>query len=95
VSGLDGGGSGARLSSALTGLGLVADASDLISPQNSGVMGMIDRVAAGSNAAAIILRQGFERGLIKFQPATADGPTAAAPEGALAETGNAPTMLKP
>lgn len=77
------------LSSALTGLGLVADASDLISPQNSGVMGMIDRIAAGSNAAAIILGQGFERGLIKFQPATADGPAAAAPEGALADGGTA------
>jgi uncharacterized protein YukE len=73
------------LSSALTGLGLVADASDLISPQNSGVMGTIDRIAAGSNAAAIILQQGVARGLIKFRPATADGPAAAAPGEAAAD----------
>jgi uncharacterized protein YukE len=76
------------LSYALTGLGLVADASDLISPQNSGVMGMIDRIAAGSNAAAMILRQGFARGLITFRPATADGPGVASQE-ALADGGTA------
>jgi hypothetical protein len=77
------------LSAALTGLGLVADASDLISPQNNGVMGVIDRIAAGSNAAAIFLQQGFARGVIKFKPATADGPGAAAPEEAAADGGTA------
>jgi uncharacterized protein YukE len=76
------------LSNALTGLGLVADASDLISPQNSGVMGTIDRLAAGSNAAMILLHQGFERGVITFRPATADGPAAEAPE-TLASDGTA------
>jgi uncharacterized protein YukE len=77
------------LSYALTGLGLVADASDLISPQNSGLMGMIDRIAAGSNAAAIFLHEGFARGLITFRPATVDGPAAAAPEESLAGGGTA------
>ena len=77
------------LSYTLTGLGLVADASDLISPQNTGVMGIIDRIAAGSNAAAMLLHEGFARGLIRFQPATADGPAAAAPEEALADGGTA------
>jgi uncharacterized protein YukE len=76
------------LSYALTGLGLVADASDLISPQNTGVMGIIDRIAAGSNAAAMILHEGFARG-IRFRPATADGPAVAAPEDALADGGAA------
>jgi uncharacterized protein YukE len=77
------------LSSVLTGLGLVADASDLISPQNSGVMGTIDRLAAGSNAAMILLQQGFARGVITFRPATTDGPAAEAPEEVLASDGTA------
>jgi uncharacterized protein YukE len=77
------------LSYALTGLGLVADVSGMISPQNSGAMGIIDRVAAGSNAAAMLLQQGLQRGLIKFQPATAGEPAAAAPEEALADGGTA------
>jgi hypothetical protein len=77
------------LSNALTGLGLVADASDLISPQNSGVMGTIDRLAAGSNAAMILLHQGFERGVITFRPAAAEGPAAEAPEETLAGDGTA------
>ena len=77
------------LSAVLTGLGLVADASDLISPQNSGVMGVIDRVAAGSNAAAIFLQQGFARGVIKFKPADANAPAEAAPEEAAADGGTA------
>jgi hypothetical protein len=77
------------LSSALTGLGLVADVSGLVSPENTGVMGTIDRLAAGSNAAAMILRQGVVRGLIRFRPATADGPAAAAPEEAVADGGTA------
>jgi uncharacterized protein YukE len=77
------------LSNVLTGLGLVADASDLISPQNSGVMGTIDRLAAGSNAAMILLHQGFERGVITFRPAAAEGPAAEAPEETLAGDGTA------
>jgi uncharacterized protein YukE len=60
------------LSNVLTGLGLVADASTLISPQDHGVMAMIDRIAAGSNAAAMLLQQGFSRKLITFKPAEAD-----------------------
>jgi uncharacterized protein YukE len=76
------------LSYALTGLGLVADASDLISPQNTGVMGIIDRIAAGSNAAAMLLHEGFARGVIRFQPTTADA-GGVAPEGALADGGTA------
>jgi hypothetical protein len=60
------------LSNVLTGLGLVGDASTLISPQDHGVMAMIDRIAAGSNAAAMLLRQGFSRKLITFKPAEAD-----------------------
>jgi hypothetical protein len=51
---------------------LVADASTLISPQDHGVMAMIDRIAAGSNAAAMLLQQGFSRKLITFKPAEAD-----------------------
>lgn len=83
------------LSNVLTGLGLVADASTLISPQDHGVMAMIDRIAAGSNAAAMLLQQGFSRKLITFKPedpdaeagtgeATADSVAA---EDALAEGG--------
>jgi uncharacterized protein YukE len=84
------------LSDVLAGLGLVADVSGLISPQNSGVMGTVDRLAAGSNAAAIILQQGLARGVIKFKPATADDATAdgaaeAAPEEAAADGGTAVT----
>ncbi|MGC1286262.1 MAG: putative T7SS-secreted protein [Streptosporangiaceae bacterium] len=60
------------LSNVLTGLGLVADASTLISPQDHGVMAMIDRIAAGSNAAAMLLQQGFSRKLITFKPAEAE-----------------------
>jgi uncharacterized protein YukE len=60
------------LSNVLTGLGLVADASTLISPQDHGVMAMIDRIAAGSNAAAMLLQQGFSRQLITFKPAEAE-----------------------
>jgi hypothetical protein len=60
------------LSNVLTGLGLVADASTLISPQDHGVMAMVDRIAAGSNAAAMLLQQGFSRKLITFKPADAD-----------------------
>jgi hypothetical protein len=41
------------LSYGLSALGLVADAGTLISPQDSGVMATVDRVAAGVNAAAI------------------------------------------
>jgi hypothetical protein len=73
------------LSYALTGLSLVADASDLISPQDHGVMATIDRLAAGANAVALILHQGIERGLAKFRPRTLDGPEEAAPEEALPE----------
>jgi uncharacterized protein YukE len=61
------------LSSALTGLGLVADASDAISPQDHGVMATIDRLAAGANATGLILHQGIERGLVTFKPAGAGG----------------------
>jgi uncharacterized protein YukE len=60
------------LSNVLTGLGLVADASTLISPQDHGVMATIDRIAAGSNAVAMLLQQGFSRKLITFKPADAD-----------------------
>ncbi len=60
------------LSNVLTGLGLVADASTLISPQDHGVMAMIDRIAAGSNATAMLLQQGFSRKLITFKPAETD-----------------------
>jgi uncharacterized protein YukE len=77
------------LSAVLTGLGLVADTSNLITPGNSGVMGVIDRIAAGSNAAAIFLQQGFARGVIKFKPATEDAPAEAAPEEAAADGGTA------
>ena len=61
------------LSSALTGLGLVADASDAISPQDHGVMAAVDRLAAGANATGLILHQGIERGLVTFKPAAAGG----------------------
>lgn len=37
----------------------------------------------------MLLHEGFARGLIRFQPATADGPAAAAPEEALADGGTA------
>jgi uncharacterized protein YukE len=60
------------LSNVLTGLGLVADASTMITPQDHGVMAMIDRLAAGSNATAMLLQQGFSRKLITFKPAEAD-----------------------
>jgi hypothetical protein len=61
------------LSYGLTGLGLVADASGLISPQDHGVMATVDRLAAGSNAAGLMLQQGIERGLVTFRPATVGG----------------------
>ena len=77
------------LSYALTGLGLIADTSDLISPQDHGVMGTIDRLAAGANAAALILHQGIERGLVKFRPPTVDRPAEAVPEEVVAEDGAA------
>jgi uncharacterized protein YukE len=73
------------LSNVLTGLGLVADASTLISPQDHGVMAMIDRIAAGSNAAAMLLQQGFSRKLITFKPAEADPEAEAGSEEATAE----------
>jgi hypothetical protein len=73
------------LSNVLTGLGLVADASTLISPQDHGVMAMIDRIAAGSNAAAMLLQQGFSRKLITFKPAEADPEAGAGTEEATAE----------
>jgi hypothetical protein len=60
------------LSNVLTGLGLVADAGTLISPEDHGVMAMIDRLAAGTNVAAMLLQQGFSRKLITFKPAEAD-----------------------
>jgi uncharacterized protein YukE len=73
------------LSNVLTGLGLVADASTLISPQDHGVMAMIDRIAAGSNAAAMLLQQGFSRKLVTFKPAAADPEAEAGTEEATAE----------
>jgi uncharacterized protein YukE len=74
------------LSNVLTGLGLVADASTLISPQDHGVMAMIDRIAAGSNAAAMLLQQGFSRKLITFKPAEAEPEAEAGTGEATAET---------
>ncbi len=75
------------LSYALTGLGLVADASDLISPQDHGVPAAADRLAAGANAAGLILHQGIERGLVTFKPATVDGAGAEASAELAAEGG--------
>jgi uncharacterized protein YukE len=75
------------LSSALTGLGLVADASDAISPQDHGVMAAVDRLAAGANATGLILHQGIERGLVTFKPATAGADGAEASAEAAAEGG--------
>ena len=77
------------LSNVLTGLGLVADASTLISPQDHGVMAMIDRIAAGSNAAAMLLQQGFSRKLITFKPAEADPDAAPGTGEATAEADSA------
>ena len=39
----------------LSGLGLVADAGTLISPQDKGAMGTADRIVAGTNGALIVL----------------------------------------
>lgn len=43
------------LSYTLGGLGLVADAGTLISPQDKGAMGTADRIVAGTNGALIVL----------------------------------------
>jgi hypothetical protein len=43
------------LSYTLSGLGLVADAGTIISPQDQGAMGTADRIVAGTNGALIVL----------------------------------------
>ena len=43
------------LSYTLSGLGLIADAGTLISPQDKGAMGTADRIVAGTNGALIML----------------------------------------
>jgi hypothetical protein len=63
------------LSYAMDGLGLIADTGTLVGPQDTGVLGDVDRAAAGANALGILTGMAAEAGWL----GVADGVTAPIP----------------